>query len=876
MQNQSSAVVRQSIRFSPHSNTELNGERLPDPKSLAGMELRFRAESGTSYVLERYPAISLIAFSSFGCLMAFACFRLPQLAQRLLHEANSIEGMPVIAGMVAGLMVIIAALLLVFVPKDIRRGLASMLFPMVVIAACPWCDRSIEASFLVAFTALFGAFACRGALQSFYRSWLSADARMSTALAVAWAAGTKRGWILPSLQEAARVVERFLTYDSPQAGTPGVWIAPVSRSMRISVSALLAGSVYALMTAFLNVHLSLPVSFLIAISSSILPLIGVTVWAAGEVKFLTTECDALLQGDQRSPFERISSRLRDSQHVAADAVTGAPISEAAHLFLGAEPWQNFPILLHEPMLYEHVHISGRTGSGKTSMGLMQQVIQLIRGHRTGCTWSDKLPVIIIDLKGDEVLFQTAKAEAEARGQKFRFFTLEPGKASFYFNPFIGFQSATLTVPQLVHLNLDALDLYHGTGYGRGYYSQRSRFLLSQALRNPVGIDSFKDLYARLKTLYSQHPDDFRDAFELLSVVESLTFYDQLVTSAAQELGDETIRLDRVLEDREVVYFWLPSVKESATVAQVGKLLLFNLRTAADDRQSKRKEKRQAFLIIDEFQKLAGENFQQILQQARSAGIAAILANQSLSDLKTPDWDLTPTIRTNTRTKLYFSITEPEEIQIFKELSGEELQTFGMNDTEQIRLRLSTKELVSLSDHPKRLLLQVSSGSGYTQFGGLPIPVETDWPISKALTDNRAAMPWPSSPVIVKATPKAKPQKIGVPVSPAVSPQMTQQPSPTVQPVPAPLTTAQSAPVISTVAPAPSAQVKPKANPAKPPSSKPTTSALKPRSSNPSPTLVTAQTKKSPKPTPTHPAAKSKPAPAVKQAFAQKIQNLMND
>src|SRR5205807_8135630 len=134
---------------------------------------------------------------------------------------------------------------------------------------------------------------------------------------------------------------------------------------------------------------------------------------------------------------------------------------------------------------------------------------------------------------------------------------------------------------------------------------------------------FRDLYRRLNTLCEERPEDFRDAFELLSVIESLTHYEQLVTTADHERGDDTIRMDRVLEEREVAYFWLPTAKESATVSQVGKLVLFNLRTAAHDRQSEGKERRQVFLFIDEFQKLAGENFQQILQQARSAGIAAI-------------------------------------------------------------------------------------------------------------------------------------------------------------------------------------------------------------------------------------------------------------
>ncbi len=625
-----------------------------------------------------------------------------------------------------------------------------------------------------------------------------------------------------------------------------------------------------------------------------------------------------------SPFERHANRLRSSGHVATDVITQSPIEEAEHLFLGWEPWQKFPILLHQAMLHEHVHISGRTGSGKTSMALMQMLTQLIQGHRSrGSQWSDKMPMVIIDLKGDDVLFQAAKAEAERRGQKFRFFTLEPGRASFHFNPFLGFKSATLTVPQLVHLCLDALDLWHGTGYGKGYYSQRSRYLLSQALRNPQGVDSFQDLHVRLKTLYAQHPDDFRDAFELLSVVESLTFYDQLVTTPLQEQGDDTIRLDRMFEDREVVYFWLPSVKESATVAMLGKLVLFNLRIAAHERQVTGKEKRQMFLMIDEFQKLAGENFQQILQQARSAGIATILANQSLADLKTPDWDLTPTIRTNTRTKMYFSVTEPDEIETFRQLSGEELQTFGNNEVEEIRPRLSVKELAALSDHPKRLLLQITSGSGYTQFGGLPIPVETDWPISKELSDQRAAMPWPSSPIVVKATPPPKAQKAPPPVVPIASvpqspkvtvgtqrppatpptvksaPPVSKQPAasaspvapPTPQPVSQPVTAAapvapplpqtppKSAPPISTNTPSAS----PIAPPAQPhqvtPQAAPPTGQTAHKASNPQGPFavnVPPKGKRNPKTMPLPKAPKPIPTPAVKQAFAQKIQTLMEE
>jgi hypothetical protein len=912
-------VQRQSIVHSPISNTELNLERLPDAKALAGMELLFRVDC-TPSLLAKHPLGTLTAFALLGCLYAFTCYSTPAIIDQLWTKAKETEGMPVVASMLGALIAMAACLLLVFVPKDIRRGLIVLSAPIIAFSVCNWLGYALECALGVLLMVLLLSSVCRDSLLKFHNSWLASDPRMTISQARSWIGTRRAGWTEPKTSDVGRCLHNYLAYEPPGEPAPGVWRSPSSRSMRVMESALLAGCIFAAAISVVIAPLPLDVKVLLVALCSMLPLACLMAWVGGEASWLTRECETHLQNDQRSSFERHADRLRSSEHIATDVITQAPIAEAEHLFLGWEPWQKFPILLHQAMLHEHVHISGRTGSGKTSMALMQKLIQLIRGHRSrGGQWSDKMPMVIIDLKGDEVLFQTAKAEAERRGQKFRFFTLEPGMASFHFNPFLGFKSATLTVPQLVQLCLDALDLWHGPGYGKGYYSQRSRYLLSQALRNPQGVDSFQDLYARLRTLYAQHPDDFRDAFELLSVIESLTFYDQLVTTALQEQGDDTIRLDRMLEDREVIYFWLPTAKESATVAMLGKLVLFNLRVAAHERQVGGKEKRQMFLLIDEFQKLAGENFQQILQQARSAGIAAILANQSMADLKTPDWDLTPTIKTNTRTKMYFSVTEPDEIEAFRQLSGEELQTFGVNEVEEIRPRLSVKELAALSDHPKRLLLQISSGSGYTQFGGLPIPVETDWPISKELSDQRAAMRWPSSPVVVKAAPRPKAQKAPAPVIPIssvpqapkinVGKQASSAPHPTVKsaaPVVPPASRPSPQPVMAAT---PVAPPLPKAAPLSTPPISATVPAAPPVAPPAQPHQVTPQaaspmgqmvpnTKSSPnsspkpqapfavkvppkgkkntKTTPLPKAPKPIPTPAVKQAFAQKIQALMEE
>jgi hypothetical protein len=691
--------------------------------------------------------------------------------------------------MLGCLALLIAACSIVLVPNHFRTALAAISLPMAAAAASSWIGFGhAETPVVIAFAgSLVFWLLAKPALIAFQDSWLMADPRMTEAQVIAWRERKKCGWSLPTTAEAAQIVSRYLTYDA-LVGFPGVWIAPSSLSKRLFSCGFLTGCILVLATGtsanWADFRLSAAV---FSLALSILSLAAMTIWAMGQACWLSSECEKQLQCDARTLFEQRVERLRNSEHVSKDVITGASIKEAEHLFLGAEPWQQFPILLHQSMLSEHVYIAGRTGSGKTSMALMLMLIQLIRGYRASASsWSEKSPVVIVDLKGDKTMFQTAKVEAEARGQKFRFFTLEPGKSSFHFNPFLAFKSGSLTLPQLVQSLLDACGLYHGDEYGKQYFSERHRNLLANALESSSNVDDFRKLHRRIKALYGNNQKEFSDGFELVSVMSGLTHYDQLITDAAQEQGNETIRLDRVLADREVVYFWLPTVKESVAANRVAKFVLFCLRAAACDRESAGEQMRQAYLLIDEFQKVAGDNFQGILQQARSAGIAAILANQSLADLKGSTWDLTSTIRTNTRTKLFFSVTEPEEAQAFCELAGEELQTFGVNDLEEIRSRLSLRDLASLSDHPKRLLLQVTSGSGYTQFGGLPIPVQTDWPISKELSDKRAAMSWPSEPRVTVSVPSpAKPStKKSPPAAPVANAIPSTPASPKLVPAPA--------------------------------------------------------------------------------------------
>jgi hypothetical protein len=331
------------------------------------------------------------------------------------------------------------------------------------------------------------------------------------------------------------------------------------------------------------------------------------------------------------------------------------------------------LLLHEDILSEHCYIVGPSGAGKTSLGIMSLLIQLMRGGQTTSkSLPEPYPLVILDLKGDAALFNTVKREAEARGQKFKFFTTEKDAPTFRFNPFRGFDRKSRTVAQLCQLVLDALSLNHGKGYGRSYYTERSRSILSKTLKRDIPINSFDDLHNQLKEALRGTSDTKAkaDAFELLSVIEMLTEYRQLVTSAEDNLSntDSIIFMADVIKERQVAYFWLPAALESISVGEIAKLALFNLRVAAQDwKRNHPTDRRRILLVIDELQRVAGENLQGILQDARSFGISAILANQSLTDLKSATgFDLAPAIMTNTRVKFFFTSPSERECYVYVE------------------------------------------------------------------------------------------------------------------------------------------------------------------------------------------------------------------
>jgi hypothetical protein len=90
-----SQIARQSVRFKPISNTEVNVERLPDPKSLQTTKLCYREQPVLEPGWEVRTGFWLMAGALGGSLFACGCLVAPYVALQGWAAMSTVEGVPV-------------------------------------------------------------------------------------------------------------------------------------------------------------------------------------------------------------------------------------------------------------------------------------------------------------------------------------------------------------------------------------------------------------------------------------------------------------------------------------------------------------------------------------------------------------------------------------------------------------------------------------------------------------------------------------------------------------------------------------------------------------------------------------------------------------
>lgn len=347
-----------------------------------------------------------------------------------------------------------------------------------------------------------------------------------------------------------------------------------------------------------------------------------------------------------------------------------------HLLLGYEPVTADPILLSRPLLHAHAHVVGATQTGKTSAALIPLVTQLIRGSdeppRPGETVGPPPPILIIDLKGDFALFHTARLEAKRRGRAFHFFTTHPEKDSHVFDVFGSLASLISTPADLGGFFAQAFDIFHGPGYGHGYYSKENREALVSGVdeaREQTGrAPTLASLGEALKTTASKKTGhDAREAQATLAPLVRPELAARLERAAGTDPA-RVIHMPSAIEEREVLYFWVPVLRSTAGL-DIARLALYSFMHAVAERHYTRGERR-AYAIIDEFQEVASFNIGRLLTFSAGVGLSMVMANQSVQNLKVGSTDIRDHVTTNANLRLFFSVANGDDIEELQMLSGE--------------------------------------------------------------------------------------------------------------------------------------------------------------------------------------------------------------
>ena len=572
------------------------------------------------------------------------------------------------------------------------------------------------------------------------------------------------GWFAFSV--AKRALACWLTYDATESRTPGLLSSPAGPwRFRIALTAacLLLVSIalpyrlpmFLLNPEALNVRPGLFAAFLafapILAMCLLLPLLATLILPiAMNLAIFNDAARRIPRGISGRAWKDLTKDIRRS----ADPI------ERRSIYRGRNAADGSPVLVHRKVFSEHAHFLGDAGGGKTSLGLMPTIEQLLADGN--CS------VIVVDLKADSLeLMATLEAAAAATRTRtgitipVKHFTNQTGLATYSLNPLMQPYWQDLELYMRTDILCGALGLTYGPDYGQGYYGSANAAGLHYTLKSYPEASTFRQLADAMGYLIAGakqqdlHPEIKKAGVHVQEVIKRLASFDAL--NVACPTGDSPYAIDlaEVFTKPQAIYFHLSSSLAPGSSPEIARLVVYLLLCAA----SRVERRHPVYLVVDEFQRMVASNVEYMLQLARSMGVGIILANQSLQDLKTSTADLIPAVEANCRYREWFSISSSADRKNLIETSGETIEIFrsftrttgergSTSVTRQERLvpRLTMNDVLAASDDPMKSIVKITRGEGYAQYGGMPFIVKHDYHITADEYAERKAFPWPEQEV----------------------------------------------------------------------------------------------------------------------------------
>lgn len=346
----------------------------------------------------------------------------------------------------------------------------------------------------------------------------------------------------------------------------------------------------------------------------------------------------------------------------------------------------------------HLLAVGTTGSGKTTAIANIVESAIFRG----------LPVFYVDGKGDLSLAKRVGEYAKKCNRQFYLFSMV-GESCTY-NPLStgGFTSKKDRIIEL-------------RNWSEEHYKKLAESYLQSVLKllDSLGIEV--DLISLTKALrFDELNKIFRkykhvDKQQLLAFLESIYKHiegliAELNNLVESEIGylfhadEHSLRLSRAFDENAVVYFCLQPLQFPSYAETLGKLIINDLKSLFSTQLNYEKPKR-SYVFLDEFSVFSGEQVINLINQGRSAGVHAILATQSISDLESMnDKSFAGRILNNCNNFIVQRQNSPSDAEILANLIGT-MKSFQI--TSQIPVDIQTikgsvREVNQFICHPDKL------------------------------------------------------------------------------------------------------------------------------------------------------------------------------
>ncbi|MGK5089671.1 TraM recognition domain-containing protein [Bdellovibrionota bacterium FG-2] len=142
----------------------------------------------------------------------------------------------------------------------------------------------------------------------------------------------------------------------------------------------------------------------------------------------------------------------------------------------------------------------------------------------------------------------------------------------------------------------------------------------------------------------------------------------LTSDASVQRG---INFEKAIKERKIVYFLMNSMQDKESSVALGKILLQDLiSTVGRIYKGTAKESRNPVaLIVDEFASFATENFIDLLNRSRGAGMGVVIAHQSRGDLEAVSDTFSDQVERNCNTKVIYGTDNPEDAEYYAAMVG---------------------------------------------------------------------------------------------------------------------------------------------------------------------------------------------------------------